>query len=220
MNLSQMSANSMARLQDELNTIIDPNWINAGFAWHRAAWIECAELTDHIGWKWWKQQEPNFVQARIELVDIWHFLLSDYLTRYGKGAPEAIEREVNDPEAKVYLYAGNIRGVDSMTLLQQVDTFASLVAGGTFNASLFNEIRQSLGMTWGELERMYVAKNVLNIFRQRNGDKQGRYLRLWNGREDNAFLEEILDGNPDITTSGIFALLDREYTRVITEAVQ
>lgn len=33
-------------------------------------WTECAELMDHIGWKWWKKQEIDIEQAQIELIDI------------------------------------------------------------------------------------------------------------------------------------------------------
>ena len=37
------------------------------------------ELLDHFGWKWWKLQPGDLDQVRLELVDIWHFGLSDLL---------------------------------------------------------------------------------------------------------------------------------------------
>jgi hypothetical protein len=43
-----------------------------------------------------------------------------------------------------------------------------------------------------DLHRRYVAKNVLNFFRQDNGYKDGGYRKLWGGREDNEHLVEIL----------------------------
>lgn len=49
--------------------------------WYRAMWTECAELMDHIGWKWWSKQELDINQAEMELVDIWHFGLSDILQK-------------------------------------------------------------------------------------------------------------------------------------------
>ena len=69
----------MLELQDELNCLINPNWIEAEYSWTRAAWIECAELMEHIGWKWWKKQTPNMPQAHMELVDIFFFILSNLL---------------------------------------------------------------------------------------------------------------------------------------------
>lgn len=75
MNAEQVrtALQDMLKLQAAANAKINPNWINTGNAWHRAIWIEAAELMEHIGWKWWKLQIPNIKQAHIELVDIWHF---------------------------------------------------------------------------------------------------------------------------------------------------
>jgi len=43
------------------------------------------------------------------------------------------------------------------------------------------------------LYRSYVGKNVLNFFRQDHGYKDGSYLKIWDGREDNEHLVEVLD---------------------------
>ena len=67
---------TMLRLQDDMNTRIHPEWRAQGNAWYRAIWVESAEMLDHYGWKWWKQQTPDLEQVRLELVDIWHFGLS------------------------------------------------------------------------------------------------------------------------------------------------
>src|SRR5690606_37979069 len=52
---------------------------NQHYEWYRAIWVECAELMDHYGWKWWKKQTPDRDQVVLELIDIWHFGLSDLL---------------------------------------------------------------------------------------------------------------------------------------------
>ena len=67
---------AMLELQDGMNTKVHPDWRNQGYAWHRAIWVECAELMEHHGWKWWKKQSPDRDQVILELVDIWHFGLS------------------------------------------------------------------------------------------------------------------------------------------------
>ncbi|MGD9896678.1 MAG: dUTPase [Candidatus Methylacidiphilaceae bacterium] len=43
----------------------------------RAMSQEIAELTDSVPWKWWaRYQKRDFQNARVELVDLFHFLVS------------------------------------------------------------------------------------------------------------------------------------------------
>ncbi len=57
----------------------------------------------------------------------------------------------------------------------------------------FVVVLETLPMPLPELFRLYVGKNVLNHFRQDHGYKTGSYRKLWQGREDNTHLVEILD---------------------------
>ena len=70
---------TMASMQASYNREVHPQWEAQGYAFYRAIWVECAELLDHYGWKWWKAQTPDMAQLRMELIDIWHFLMSHYL---------------------------------------------------------------------------------------------------------------------------------------------
>ena len=47
-------------------------------------------------------------------------------------------------------------------------------------------------MDFDQLYRSYVGKNVLNFFRQDHGYKEGSYIKVWHGREDNEHLAELL----------------------------
>ena len=38
----------MFQLQDKMDRVINPDWINAGYDWSRAIFVESAELLDHI----------------------------------------------------------------------------------------------------------------------------------------------------------------------------
>ncbi len=84
----------MLGMQNQLNTQIHPDWKNQNYDWNRAIWIECAELMDKIGWKWWKHQEIDRDQAVLELVDIWHFILS-----------EAIRSEVEQDSRSLFCFS-------------------------------------------------------------------------------------------------------------------
>ena len=67
----------MLSMQDDMNRHVDADWLSRDREWYRAIWIECAELMDHYGgWKWWKHAKPDYAQALLEIVDIWHFGLS------------------------------------------------------------------------------------------------------------------------------------------------
>ena len=58
----------MMDLQHTHNQQVHPHWHKQNYPFHRAIWTECAELLDHYGWKWWKLQEPDLVQVKLEIV--------------------------------------------------------------------------------------------------------------------------------------------------------
>ena len=71
---------TMLEMQDAMNRKVDEDWLDKNREWYRAVWIECAELMDPYGYKWWKQQQPDIEQVRLEIVDIWHFGMSALFT--------------------------------------------------------------------------------------------------------------------------------------------
>ena len=50
-------------------------------------------------------------------------------------------------------------------------------------------------LSFESLYQHYVGKNVLNLFRQDNGYKDGSYKKLWQGREDNEHLMDIINSS-------------------------
>ena len=51
---------------------------------------------------------------------------------------------------------------------------------------------KSIGLDFTELYSSYVGKNVLNMFRQDKGYKEGTYIKNWGGKEDNEWLIEVM----------------------------
>ena len=51
----------------------------------------------------------------------------------------------------------------------------------------------AVDMSSDDLYRQYIGKNVLNFFRQDHGYKEGTYIKVWDGKEDNEHLVEVLD---------------------------
>lgn len=190
----------MASMQIQHNEHVHSDWRTQGYPYYRAIWVECAELLDHYGWKWWKHQESDLDQAQLEIVDIWHFALSDLLR--ARVSLDVIADELAAKGAQLP-FAEAVEQIASSTLANQGVTM-----------SHFRDLMASLPMTESELFDLYVGKNVLNNFRQSNGYKDGSYRKLWNGREDNDHLIEALAGldcAPDSVPEHLFAELTRRY---------
>lgn len=217
MNVAQIK--EMLELQHQLNAVINPDWKTAKNSWTRAIWVEAAELMDHIGWKWWKAQGTNVAQAHIELVDIWHFILSQFAETGDDMDVVASElhRRLFDQGRRVIFIRNKIHSLNEMNLLDRVEAMASLAASGNDCTAAFAACCEELELDWDELRRIYVGKNVLNLFRQANGYKQGTYIKDWNGAEDNVRLEETMKSSPHLSPADLFKQLGFAYARVQKE---
>jgi len=174
---------TMAELQAALNTNVHPQWRTQGHRYYRAIWVECAELLDHFGWKWWKHQTADLDQVKLEVVDIWHFGLSELL-REGR-----VDATRVDPAIVAEFVAHRAPG----DFREAVETLAGrTLESRAFPIDAFVDVMAALPIGFDELFRMYVGKNVLNNFRQANGYQTGEYRKVWRGREDNEHLFELV----------------------------
>lgn len=174
---------TMLELQDSMNSKVRDDWREQNFEWYRAIWIECAELLDHHGWKWWKKQQPDVNQIALELVDIWHFGLSLLLLKdqSHEAISESVVKAFDDVEASGD-FAINLEEFTKNTLVTKdfdINGFVGLVKG--------------INMQFDQLYIAYVGKNVLNFFRQDHGYQDGSYHKQWGGKEDNEHLVEIVE---------------------------
>ncbi len=190
----------MLELQDAMNSRVNPAWREANNEWYRAIWTECAEMLDHYGWKWWKHQQPDLDQVRLELVDIMHFAMSDYLLQ---------ESDINLVADRI-IGELSVPGQDS-NIRSAIETMAqSTIASQSMHFSNFSNIMVLIDMDFDQLYRLYVGKNVLNFFRQDHGYKDGSYIKVWNDREDNEHLAELLSE----LDSGIASFQQDVYRRL------
>lgn len=219
MRLTDQQLMEQLHLQDQLNGLVNLDWRDAGNNWTRAMMVEGVELLDHYGWKWWKHHEPDMAQARIELVDIWHFILSYVLEKKDNeiGACVSIAMSLDHPENVAFV---GYKPVDLHTLeiRELIEAFVALSAGGVVSITAFEHMMRKLFMSWDELHRMFIAKNVLNIFRQTHGYKDGTYIKVWVGKEDNEVLQGLIDARPDVTAIQLFAKLESIYSQLPKES--
>lgn len=183
----------MVNLQNDMNLVIDNNWVNRGWDFLRAAALEGAEAVEHHGWKWWKAQNKNIEQLQMELVDIWHFILSHYIQKNKGDLDFTINEICVDLEfgTRFITFDSKEYDLNNLTTLSKFDLLIGLFSSKRIELGVFFSICNDLGLTHEELYRQYIQKNVLNIFRQNNGYKEGTYVKIWNGREDNEHLVEI-----------------------------
>lgn len=176
----------MLRLQDETNRRLAEDWKQRDWSFRLAAKVEAAELADHLSYKWWKLKKPDMPQARMEVVDIWHFVMS------------AILRDAPNIAAPSFI-ADTFRQVGNKVGTKQTPEEAVLffmAAEGPYEMlEAFVVLCDAVGLSFLDLYFQYVGKAALNRFRWNNGYADGTYVKIWDGREDNEWLTEILNQN-------------------------
>jgi dimeric dUTPase (all-alpha-NTP-PPase superfamily) len=209
----------MLRMQDKLNSVIDPNWLTADYPWHRAILVEATEALDHYGWKWWKAKgDVDTAQLKLELVDIWHFAMSSILVIQSGSIPDAAVEvttyfDALETNADAY---GEISNVATEQLFDLLAGSAAMQR--QLNGPAFNQLMVRFGLTWDELYTTYVAKNVLNLFRQANGYKEGTYIKNWDGSEDNVVLASLMAAFPAHSPEMLYDALDTHYQALLVFA--
>ncbi len=194
--LSDQQTTTMLALQAAMNAKVDPNWVSARYPYMRAVVIEAAEAIEHHGWKWWKKQDKDLAQLQMELIDIWHFLLSEILLNE-QGSETAAQPKLTAQLSAIDLsgiieFDGKQYELSSLDLLNQLELLIALSAARKIELSVFAAIMENCELNWTELYCQYVGKNVLNFFRQDHGYQEGTYQKMWNGREDNEYLVDVM----------------------------
>lgn len=187
-----MKLEQMLRLQDANNSAVAPDWRSQRFNWTRAIRMELFELIDHLNWKWWSMHTFDSAEISIELVDIWHFLLSQHL----EGShlePESIMTALCGPSSIATEH--DILREAELAILETLQT-------GALSAARFVSLCRMSGINDQTLYGLYVAKAILNRFRRDNGYKEGTYIKWWFGREDNTHLLAIASDASNFQNNG------------------
>ena len=80
----------------------------------------------------------------------------------------------------------------------------------------FSALFMVLCIDFEEIFDRYVNKNVLNLFRRKNGYKEGTYNRTWNGKDDNDVLVEVaatMDRDSENYFDELYAKLEEIYNK-------
>jgi dimeric dUTPase (all-alpha-NTP-PPase superfamily) len=213
------------KLNDDTNGIGWENGYtknNRMINWKRCIYMESAELIDSFNWKHWKDinKATDWENATIEIVDIWHFIMSLVLEDYKlnqKGDLEQLVHEVMSVQGfeRFSKEAGNRDNAEPMEIINEVEGIiheTTKLHVNSFDVLLQDYFALSLkcGVNLQILYKYYVAKNILNQFRQDHGYKEGTYKKTWGNKEDNEVMLEILEQEV-LSAEALYSKLEEAY---------
>ena len=189
--------------------------------WKRCIYMECAEMIDSFSWKHWKSinKEPDWDNLQIEVVDVWHFIMSLAIENYAnnfKGGIEDLAINISQLESFANIDV-NKTGFDTQNnIIEKVESIIRLaLSKETLDIEVlvakFFDLALMSGLNLETLYRLYVGKNVLNQLRQDNGYKDGSYIKIWNGEEDNLVMKRVWEEDADIKPDALYKELTKLY---------
>ncbi|MBU1657963.1 dUTP diphosphatase [bacterium] len=218
----------MLQLQSQLNDATNGDvWVNGvtkngkTINWKRCIYMECAEIIDSFSWKHWKNinSEPDWENLQIEVVDVWHFIMSLAIENYAKNMRGNIEdlainissmSSFNDVEIENKSF-----GPQSEILKKVEDIMLVVLKRKSLELEEliqdFFELVLMSGLDLNTLYRLYVGKNILNQFRQDNGYKDNTYIKVWNSEEDNVVMKRLWEEDGDIKPEVLYKHLTKKY---------
>ena len=121
------------QLQDEINKRINKKWTKERTEddFFRAIWLETAELMEELPWKWWKKVDTDYDNLQIEVVDIFHFLLSLILLKHYKVDKRDLYRDYVDIAISLFFYGlENSKKLSIKELIVKTETLAKQALSG------------------------------------------------------------------------------------------
>ncbi len=232
---------SMLTMQHSFNQSVNTDYLLNDYDWDTAIIVEIGEAIEHLPWKWWKHNTNsttntfNTDQFSLEVIDIWHFILSKLLQltcvtngEQIRNVESVIAELVSSDLFEDLFYTGFNSAAHNefypktqyiiehlkymLTTLMCSEPRVDIIFPSLFED--FTKICNVIGINdLTKMFNLYVGKNALNKVRQVNGYKTGEYYKLWDDiHEDNYFMMQILRRYSDpLTLDHAFKLIDNLY---------
>lgn len=218
----------MLRLQATLNEATNgAKWTDGitkngkAINWKRCIYMECAEMIDSFSWKHWKNidKETDWANLQIEVVDVWHFIMSLAIENYAqtnKGTLQDLAQNISQLRTFGKINTKNaLFGTQDDTIQKIESIMLDTLSKETLNLekliSDFFDLVVMSGLDLQSLYKLYVGKNILNQFRQDHGYKDGSYIKVWRGEEDNVVMKGVLDANGSLSPEALYEELLKVY---------
>jgi len=218
----------MLQLQAELNNATNGEEWTKGITkngreinWQRCIYMECAEIIDSFSWKHWKSlnQEADWDNLQIEVVDVWHFVISLAIENYSqtlRGGIDDLAINISELECFNKINTKNELFASQEEVIAKVENIMlHSLRKETLNlegliCDFFDLVIMS-GLDLESLYKLYVGKNILNQFRQDNGYKDGTYIKVWAGEEDNVVMKRVWQENENLKPDMLYKELTKLY---------
>jgi dimeric dUTPase (all-alpha-NTP-PPase superfamily) len=222
----------MLQLQNQLNDSTNGEGWTKGITknnkvinWKRCIYMECAETIESFpSWKHWKNidAQPDWENLQIEVVDIWHFIISLAIENYDlnmRGGVEDLGIDISNMDSFEKIKLQNSEFATQDDVIEKVESIMYIVLSKDeldleLLISEFFDLVIMSGLDLDTLYKLYVGKNVLNQFRQDNGYKDGTYIKIWDGKEDNIVMKKIWKDNNDIRPDELYKELAKKYLSI------
>jgi dimeric dUTPase (all-alpha-NTP-PPase superfamily) len=217
--ISTLSIISLCSLQNQLNELVVPDWLNRDKPYLTAAHMELSEAMNHCVWAWWKKASPSMNAYKLELIDALCFVLSAMLMRYKHMDYKQMFSKVDEINGKLSL--SHREFCDST--IKNLELTIGLFCTGKWVDKMLTHVLMlcyDAGMDGHEIVNLYIAKNILNRFRKENGYKEGTYVKRWNNEEDTDYVIRYFATQIEESTSrGIEELIiyDTFVTKIMND---
>lgn len=223
---------AMFRIQNALNTkSYNTDWIAKGkteeFDYAMAAGDEAHEFARSLPFQWWTKDKADRQNQVTELVDAWHFVMSQMIIDEdgrvedaawtGLGAFKTAQMLGTEPTAQKQM----------KLFVAALYTHNTPEARFSYSVAFFLLCKKA-DVSLNLLYARYIAKSTLNKFRVANGYKAGTYKKIWevDGEkgEDNYFLSQFVDaelaaGRGIPGEEEVNQFLTVKYAEVVTNAM-
>ncbi len=180
-------------------------------SWLRCIYMEATEAIDSFNWKHWKDIEGahDLDNAKVELVDIWHFIMSESIhfgdTQFAQSYENIKPERQANPELVIEILEKLVAAASGANVDKSQNALYEITM-------LFFKALTLMSMDVPELYKRYLVKNQLNTFRQKHGYKEGTYIKSWGAVEDNVIAFRIMEEHPDLTPKQLYKELEKEYS--------
>ena len=178
-------------------------------------------MIDSFTWKHWKNidQETDWNNLQVEVVDVWHFVMSLAIENYSqtlRGQVEDLAINISQSQNFKKINTSSEHFAKQDEIIQKIESIMiDTLSRGSLDLekliSDFFDLVLMSGLNLESLYKLYMGKNILNQFRQDNGYKNGTYIKIWAGEEDNVIMKRILEQNSGIKPDALYRELTKLY---------
>lgn len=160
----------------------------------RDALFEMTDAMQHSGWCLNRDFLGNAEAATNDIINAFQHILSEFIAKARGDTVNAATLFKYSASASSgdVLFDGQSYTISMLDPLRAIEINIGLCAVGRICIPLFARLFTDLGLQWADLYERFVAKKVLQCFRNDQGYPNGRYVRVWSGQEDSSHLKGVM----------------------------